>query len=80
VLFAWSALGAAFGPVVFFRLADVALRPGAVLAAILTGFGLSVLFYLLPATPGDVLERLAPFAMATLILLAGRTPAHGAVR
>lgn len=72
VLFAWSALGAAFGPVVFCRLAGVRVRPGAVLAAILSGFGLSVLFYLLPNTPGDVLERLAPFCIASLVLLFNR--------
>ena len=80
VLFAWSALGAAFGPVMFFRLAGVTVRPGAVLAAILAGFGLSVLFYLLPNTPGDVLERLAPFLIASLILLANRLPPAGATR
>lgn len=80
VLFAWSALGAAFGPVVFFRLAGLGVKPGAVLAAILAGFGFSVLFYLLPNTPGDVLERLAPFAISTLILLANRLPPAGAIR
>ncbi|MDX1459876.1 MAG: sodium/proline symporter [Xanthomonadales bacterium] len=68
VLFAWSALGAAFGPVLLFRLAGRQPAPGAVLAAILCGFGLSVLFYLLPNTPGDVLERVAPFAIACLVL------------
>jgi hypothetical protein len=66
--------------VVFFRLAGLGVKPGAVLAAILAGFGLSVLFYLLPNTPGDVLERLAPFLIATLILLANRLPPAGALR
>ncbi|NND45420.1 MAG: sodium/proline symporter [Xanthomonadales bacterium] len=72
VLFAWSALGAAFGPIVFFRLAGRPVRPGGVAAAIIAGFGLSVVFYLAPNTPGDVLERLAPFAVALAILFAAR--------
>ena len=70
VLFAWSALGAAFGPVLFCRLAAVNIRPAGVLASIIAGFGLSVVFYLLPNTPGDVLERLAPFCIALLVALA----------
>ena len=69
VLFAWSALGAAFGPVLIARLAEWMPRPGAVLAAIVAGFGLSVYFYILPNTPGDVLERVAPFGISILILL-----------
>lgn len=69
VLFAWSALGAAFGPTVFLRLAKVPLHPLGVLASILTGFGLSVIFYLMPNTTGDVLERLAPFCASMLTLL-----------
>ena len=68
VLFAWSALGAAFGPTVFFRLAGRQPAPTAVLAAILTGFTLAVVAYLLPNTPGDVLERIGPF-MAGLAVL-----------
>jgi sodium/proline symporter len=70
VLFAWSALGAAFGPILFCRLTGLKVRPGGVLASIIAGFALSVLFYLMPNTPGDVLERLAPFAIALLIALA----------
>lgn len=70
VLFAWSALGAAFGPMLFCRLAHLPVRPGGVLASIVAGFALSVVFYLLPNTPGDVLERLAPFCIALFIALA----------
>ncbi|KAA9133247.1 sodium/proline symporter [Marinihelvus fidelis] len=72
VLFAWNALGAAFGPVVFLRLAGWPLRPGGVLASMLAGFGFSVAFYLLPNAPGDALERLAPFFIALAIALAAR--------
>ncbi len=72
VLFAWTALGSAFGPTVFLRLAGLRLRPGTVLASVLTGFGLAVAFYLLPNTPGDVLERVAPFFAALAVLLVRR--------
>ncbi len=72
VLFAWSALGAAFGPTVFMRLAGVSLRPGGVLASVLTGFVLAVGLYLAPSTPGDVLERLVPFFAALAVLAATR--------
>jgi len=75
VLFAWNALGAAFGPVVFLRLAGRSPAPVGVLASMLAGFTLSVVFYLLPNAPGDALERLAPFAIALVIALAlGRQP------
>jgi len=69
VLFAWSALGAAFGPTLFMRLARVPLKPLGVLLSILTGFSLAVIFYLLPNTTGDVLERVAPFFASLGVLL-----------
>ena len=72
VLFAWIALGSAFGPTVFARLAGVPLQARGVLLSILTGFGLAVTFYLLPNTPGDILERLVPFCAALAVLLAFR--------
>jgi len=67
VLFAWNALGAAFGPVVIVKLAGRHIHGGAILAAIISGFGLTVLFSLLPALPGDVLERVVPFVIAMTI-------------
>lgn len=72
VLFAWIALGSAFGPTVFVRLAGIQVRPVGVLVSILTGFGLAVIFYLMPNTPGDILERAVPFTTALLVLLAFR--------
>ncbi|MEM1412119.1 MAG: sodium/proline symporter [Pseudomonadota bacterium] len=72
VLFAWIALGSAFGPTVFVRLAGVRVRSGGVLMSILMGFGLAVFFYLLPNTPGDILERAVPFCAALAVLLAFR--------
>lgn len=74
VLFAWSALGAAFGPILFCRLLGLNVRPGGVLISIIAGFSLSVVFYLMPNTPGDVLERLAPFFIALAVALASVVP------
>jgi len=72
VLFAWTAMGAAFGPTLFMRLAGVRLKPVGVLLSILIGFSLAVIFYLMPNTTGDILERLAPFCVSFTILLLSR--------
>ncbi len=74
VLFAWHSLGSAFGPLVLVRLFRGPVVPGFALAAILTGFTLTVMLHWLPDTPGDALERLLPFAAALAIALRGGTP------
>lgn len=68
VLFAWMALGAAFGPVLFARLAGVRIKPLGVLLAIMTGFILTVILSFMPNWPGDIAERLTPFLIASIIL------------
>ncbi len=67
VLFAWSSLGAAFGPILILRLIARSISPQGTLAAMLTGFGLTVLISWLPDTPGDFAERIVPFAIALAI-------------
>jgi sodium/proline symporter len=69
VLFAWSALGAAFGPLVIAMAMGRPARPAGVIIAMICGFTLTVVFYLQPNTPGDWLERVVPFALALLITL-----------
>ncbi|HSN73210.1 MAG TPA: sodium/proline symporter [Steroidobacteraceae bacterium] len=71
VLFAWNALGAAFGPLLLVRLAGKRVRPGSTLGAMWAGFLLTVLFYLLPDSPGDLFERVIPFMAALGIALTG---------
>jgi sodium/proline symporter len=61
VLFAWTALGAAFGPPLLVKLAGLEVPPAAVFAAMAIGFLGTLWFYWLPNTPGDWLERLVPF-------------------
>lgn len=81
VLFAWSALGSAFGPPLIVRLAGYRLESRSVFAAIAAGFGLTIVAYLMPDGPGDWIERLVPFAIALAISMIGaqrdaiRTPA-----
>ncbi|MFZ9084967.1 MAG: sodium/proline symporter [Steroidobacteraceae bacterium] len=73
VLFAWNALGAAFGPLVLLAVAGRPCRPAAALAGLWTGFLLTVALYLAPNAEGDVLERVLPFVVALGIsLLADR--------
>ena len=72
VLFAWGALGAAFGPVVILRLAGVRLDPKFILPAMVTGLGLTIFFYLRPNSVGDILERLVPFLISFILLFATR--------
>lgn len=77
VLFAWAAMGSAFGPVLLMRLAGRQVEATATLAAMLAGFGLTVLLSLLPNTPGDVAERVLPFVIALLIAAAGSRQQSG---
>ena len=53
VLFAWHAVGSALGPVLVMRLIGREPGPGRTLAAMLTGFTLSVLLHAQPSAPGD---------------------------
>ena len=77
VLFAWNALGAAFGPVVIARLLRWSVSPAAVTWAVAVGFGLTFILHLAPNTPGDVAERSIPFALAMGIVLAAKSRQSG---
>lgn len=71
VLFAWSAAGSAFGPILIMRLIGRTVSFNATLAAMVCGFGLTVLISFLPNAPGDAAERLVPFFIALAIAWAG---------
>ena len=73
VLFAWNALGAAFGPAVIARLLGWRGREWGVPLSMLLGFGLTVLFYSLPNGPGDLWERAVPFLIASVTLYVTHT-------
>jgi sodium/proline symporter len=71
VLFAWQALGNAFGPLLIMLLWRGPVAPAFRLAAMLVGFGLTVAISFTPNTPGDALERLLPFAIGLVIAFCG---------
>ncbi len=71
VLFAWSAAGSAFGPILIMRLLGRTVTPAATLAAMVTGFGLTVVISFFPDAPGDAAERLIPFFLAITIAVTG---------
>jgi Na+/proline symporter len=72
-LFAWTALGAAFGPTVVFRAFGARPRGEAVLAAILCAFGLALIFeFGVPAGPGDVYARTLPWILGLGVLTAAQ--------
>lgn len=72
VLFAWQALGNAFGPLLIVLLFSGPVAPRWRLAAVLVGFTLTVTLSFLPETPGDALERVVPFFVALGVAWGGR--------
>ena len=74
VLFAWVALGAAFGPLLFARLWKWNVAPSKQLLVVWLGFGFAVLFSYLPNTTGDIAERLLPFITHFAFLYIVRKP------
>lgn len=71
VLFAWSAIGAAFGPLLIVRLMDKKVSGILAFLAMLSGFSLTLIFYWQDNTAGDYLERLVPFIISMMILVVG---------
>ncbi|MEL7311395.1 MAG: sodium/proline symporter [Pseudomonadota bacterium] len=72
VLFAWHAIGSAFGPLLVARLLGYQPGAGRTLASMLIGFALTVVFHAQPNAPGDWIERLVPLALAGLVLIGTR--------
>ena len=69
VLFAWTALGAAFGPTVVVRTMGRTPHGYAIIVAMVLGFTLAVLFnQVLDAGPGNWKERLIPWIVGLVIL------------
>jgi len=72
VLFAWHALGAAFGPMVLLLVCNVRVKKMPAFWSLWAGFGLTVAFNWMPNTPGDIVERVVPFIVAFCIAWFGR--------
>ncbi|NIS91353.1 MAG: sodium/solute symporter [Woeseiaceae bacterium] len=71
VLFAWSAAGSAFGPILMMRLLGRSVSEKSTFFAMSLGFGLTVLISWLPDMPGDFAERILPFVAAITIAFLG---------
>lgn len=80
VLFAWSAIGSAFGPSLLLLMAGQTLSDRGVLGSMIIGFTLTVILHWVPdiPSPGDAVERLVPFAAAFVVVFATRTRAGAA--
>ena len=68
VLSSWIALGSAFGPLLFARLAGRRVKTRCAIASIVTGFVLAVGLPLALASPGMIAERTLPFLAASLVV------------
>ena len=73
VLFAWSAMGCAFGPLLLVTVLRGPVSPGRSLLSMILGFSLSVLAYLGPhvglLTKGGVFDRVVPFVVALVVVV-----------
>ena len=77
VLFAWQALAAAFGPLLVVTLWRGPVRPKWRIAALATGFLLTVVLSWTVDSPGDWVERLVPLAMALGLAWLGSRKSSG---
>ena len=71
VLFAWQALAAAFGPLLVMTLWYGPVAPGWRIAALCSGFVLTVALDWTVQSPGDWVERLVPLGFALLLAWIG---------
>ena len=71
VLFAWQALAATFGPLLVVTLWRGPVRPAWRVAALSTGFLLTVILNWTIDSPGDWVERLVPLSIALGLAWAG---------
>lgn len=70
VLFAWTAMGAAFGPALVTKALGYPLSPRRTLTAMLVGFSLAVAaYYLFPASEDKWIERVLPFVAGLLVII-----------
>ena len=71
VLFAWQALAAAFGPLLIITLWRGPVAPAWRIAAMVSGFTLTVILSWTTETPGDIAERYIPMMIALALAWRG---------
>lgn len=79
VLFSWVALGAAFGPAILTRCLGWQVKGGAVLLAVLAGFGVAVSAYNIPGPTAEIVEKWGSWALGLIILYFGKETGKRAV-
>ncbi|MGJ8560013.1 MAG: sodium/proline symporter [Litorimonas sp.] len=72
VLFSWVALGAAFGPAILTRCLGWRVKGGAVLLAVIAGFGIAVTAYNVPGPGAEIMEKWGSWVVGFTILAIGR--------
>ena len=73
VLFSWVALGAAFGPILLTKCLGWRVKGGFVLAAIIAGFSIAVIFANVSGPSADVIEKWVSWVVGLGVLFLGRT-------
>ena len=68
VLFAWTAMGSAFGPAIIAKLLGWKVQPKNIFITILSGFVLAIIFFYLPNSVGDWMERILPFSIGLVLI------------
>ena len=68
VIFAWTAVGAAFVPMVLSKVFGWSVSGKAALLSVLCGFILTIVLHFFPDTPGDIVERTVPMALGLITL------------
>tara|TARA_B110000116_G_scaffold25950_1_gene19876 strand:- start:779 stop:2170 length:1392 start_codon:yes stop_codon:yes gene_type:complete len=68
VLFAWTAMGSAFGPAIIAKLLGWKVQSKNVFITILSGFVLAIMFFYLPNSIGDWMERVLPFSIGLILI------------
>lgn len=71
VLFAWNAMGAAFGPLLVVRLWRGPIQSKATIAAMAVGFSTAVIAYFIPEFQGTWRERVVPYLLAGVLAYLG---------
>lgn len=77
VLFAWTALGAAFGPLLLATLWRGPIGPIRSFCAMASGFASAVVAYSFAETRGTAVERVIPFLIAAVFAFAPRRISRG---
>ena len=61
-------MGSAFGPAIIAKLLGWKVQPKNIFITILSGFVLAIIFFYLPNSVGDWMERILPFSIGLVLI------------